>query len=207
MRLMLKVISLPDGTANYSYDDLDQIVGADYDYQGDESYSYDDNGNRTNEGYVTGVNNQLLSDGTYNYEYDGEGNRVKRTEIATGEVTEYQWDYRNRLVGVVVTDSSDNVIKKAEYTYDVFDRRIAKSFDADGDGVESAEVERFVLDDDHIALTFDGSGNQIERFLHGAESDQVLAQENTGGEVNWALTDHQGSIRFVLDSVGNIVNQ
>ena len=197
----------PDGTANYDYDDLDQIVGADYDYQENESYSYDDNGNRTNSGYVTGVNNQLLSDGTYNYEYDGEGNRVKRTEIATGEVTEYEWDYRNRLIGVVVTDSSGNVIKEVEYTYDVFNRRIAKSVDADGDGIGEAIVERFVHDEDHIALTFDGDGNVSERLLHGAEIDQILAQENVGGEVNWALADHQGSIRFVLDSVGNIVNQ
>ena len=30
----------PDGTANYTYDDLDQITEADYDYQEDESYSY-----------------------------------------------------------------------------------------------------------------------------------------------------------------------
>jgi YD repeat-containing protein len=35
--------------------------------------------------YLTGENNQLLSDGTYNYEYDNEGNRIRRTEIATGE--------------------------------------------------------------------------------------------------------------------------
>ena len=37
----------------------------------------------------TGAYNRLLSDGTYNYEYDAEGNRTKRTDIATGAVTEY----------------------------------------------------------------------------------------------------------------------
>lgn len=29
----------PDGTANYSYDDTSQVIGADYDYQENESYS------------------------------------------------------------------------------------------------------------------------------------------------------------------------
>ncbi len=92
----------PEGTSIYNYDQTDQLIDASHDYQADENYSYDDNGNRTNDGYVTGENNQLLSDGTYNYEYDAEGNRVRRVEIATGEITEYSWDYRNRLVDVGV---------------------------------------------------------------------------------------------------------
>jgi YD repeat-containing protein len=91
-----RIIS-PDGTSNYSYDKTNQIINADYSYQNDENYSYDDNGNRTNTGYVTGSNNRLLTDGTYNYQYDKEGNRTKRSEIATGIVEEYSWDYRNRL--------------------------------------------------------------------------------------------------------------
>ena len=45
--------------------DRDQLITADYDYQDDESYEYDGTGNRTLDAYVTGVNNQLLSDGTY----------------------------------------------------------------------------------------------------------------------------------------------
>jgi RHS repeat-associated protein len=197
----------PDGVANYSYDDRDQLVSADYDYQSDESYSYDGTGNRTNAGYVTGTNNQLLSDGTYNYDvYDGEGNRLRRTEIATGEVTEYEWDYRNRLVGVVTKDVNGNILDSVEYTYDVYDRRIGKSVDSDGDGNLDIE-ERFVLDGDEIALVFDGEGNLIERFLHGVMVDQVLAQENGDRTVYWALADNQGSIRYVLDNQGNIINE
>ncbi|MEL7079104.1 MAG: RHS repeat-associated core domain-containing protein [Cyanobacteria bacterium J06582_2] len=197
----------PSGVSEFNYDDNDQLTDASHDYQENENYSYDDNGNRTNTGYVTGDNNQLTSDGTYNYEYDNEGNRVKKTEIATGEVTEYEWDYRNRLVDVVTTDSDGNVIANSDYTYDVFDNRIGKSVDADGDGTGEAVVERYVLDGDHIALTFDGEGNQTERFLHGLGIDQVLVQENADGEVLWALTDHQNSVRVVLDNDGNIVNQ
>jgi hypothetical protein len=57
-------------------------------------------GNRINNGYTVGPNNQLFSDGTHTYTYDEEGNRTSRTHIASGEVTEYHWDHRNRLVRV-----------------------------------------------------------------------------------------------------------
>ncbi|MGB3205750.1 MAG: hypothetical protein WBB28_12235 [Crinalium sp.] len=35
---------------------------------------------------MPGVNNQLTTDGVYNYQYDGEGNRTSRTNIASGAV-------------------------------------------------------------------------------------------------------------------------
>jgi hypothetical protein len=60
----------------------------------------------------------------YNYVYDDEGNRTRRTEISTGKVTEYVWDYRNRLSSVVFKDAAGNVVKSIEYTYDSSDRRI-----------------------------------------------------------------------------------
>jgi RHS repeat-associated protein len=36
--------------------------------------------------------------------------------------------------------------------------------------------------------------------------DQVLAEELADGQVRWALTDHQGTVRDVVDSQGNILN-
>lgn len=44
-------------------------------------------------------------------------------------------------------------VRIGEYTYDAFDRHIAKEVDSDGAGAAIAEVERFVYDGDHIALT------------------------------------------------------
>ncbi|WP_163696770.1 hypothetical protein [Adonisia turfae] len=61
-----------DGTATYTYDDRDQLTGADYTAQDNEAYTYDANGNRTNAGYQTGTNNQLTTDGVFNYKYDNE---------------------------------------------------------------------------------------------------------------------------------------
>ncbi|MEE3719360.1 hypothetical protein V2H45_21685 [Tumidithrix elongata RA019] len=71
-----------------------QITGVDYSFQTDENYTYDDNGNRTNAGYVTGVNNRLLEDNKFRYEYDLVGNRTKRTDKSTNESIEYTWDLR-----------------------------------------------------------------------------------------------------------------
>jgi hypothetical protein len=56
-----RITSIND--ANYSYDSTDQLIGAEYDNQADETYEYDETGNRTN--YEIGANNQILSDGVY----------------------------------------------------------------------------------------------------------------------------------------------
>ena len=70
-----------DGTNEYTYDDRDQLIGADHSdvNNADEIYSYDANGNRVSSslhgnGYVTDPNNRLVSDGIYNYAYDNQGN-------------------------------------------------------------------------------------------------------------------------------------
>jgi len=72
-----------DGDADYTYDDTGQLTDSDYDgdWQPDEDYVYDANGNRdTANGstYTTGASNRLLDDGTYHYDYDAEGNRTAR---------------------------------------------------------------------------------------------------------------------------------
>jgi RHS repeat-associated protein len=190
--------SSPDGVSDYNYDERDQLLGSDHSYQSDENYSYDGNGNRVNTGYETGENNRLLSDGRYTYEYDAEGNRTKRVEVVSGEVTEYVWDYCNRLTAVTTKDGTGETTESVEYAYDAYDRRIEKSVD----GV----VERYVYDGDHIALVFDGQGSLTHRYLHGPQVDQVLAEELADGQVRWALTDHQGTVRDVVDSQGNVLN-
>src|SRR5262249_26785322 len=91
-----------DGTFSYTYDAVSQLTAVTG--TGPEAYAYDLNGNRQNTGYASGPNNQLLSDGLYAYQYDDEGNRVRRTRLVDGAMTEYRWDHRNRLVGV--TDRS-----------------------------------------------------------------------------------------------------
>ncbi|MCA6564983.1 MAG: hypothetical protein IM559_12415 [Pseudanabaena sp. M151S2SP2A07QC] len=195
-----------DGSSTYTYDNTNQLTGADYDFQDNESYSYDSNGNRTNDGYVTGVNNQLLEDNKYLYEYDLVGNRTKRTDKSTNEVMEYRWDIRDRLTGITVKNDLGEIIRTAEYTYDVYNQRIAKTVDTDGDGSLAAVTERFVYgNDQNIALVFDENGNVNHRYLFGNGIDQIEADESNGN-VLWALTDHLGSVRDVVDDSGTVLN-
>ena len=116
----------PDGTDTYTTNSSDELTPAQS--LTDETYSYDQNGNRTDSGYVTGADNRLLSDGTYTYQYDKDGNRIERTCIATGAVTLYTWDAENRLVQE--TSTSGGVTTYVTYTYDYADRIICEGTDA-----------------------------------------------------------------------------
>jgi len=58
-----------DGTSDYGYDSKSQLTSATHTHQSNETYSYDNNGNRTMTGYQTGTDNRLTNDGTYTYTY------------------------------------------------------------------------------------------------------------------------------------------
>jgi RHS repeat-associated protein len=200
------VASSADGTVDYAYDATNQLTGADHSSQTDEAYQYDANGNRTNVGYQTGINNQLLADGQFTYQYDQEGNRTKRTETATGKVTEYVWDYHNRLAQVLFKDGSGAVTKSIEYTYDVNNQRIGKKIDTSASlSTGGVVTERYVIDRNQIALVFDGSGVQKSRYLYGTQIDQVLAEES-GNQVHWFLADNQGTVKDVVDNTGAVID-
>ncbi|MDG3496283.1 RHS repeat-associated core domain-containing protein [Pseudanabaena catenata USMAC16] len=119
---------------------------------------------------------------------------------------EYRWDIRDRLTGITVKNDLGEIIRTAEYTYDVYNQRIAKTVDTDGDGSLAAVTERFVYgSDQNIALVFDENGNVNHRYLFGNGVDQIEADENDGN-TRWALTDHLGSVRDVVDDSGTVLN-
>src|SRR5262249_28186361 len=102
-----------DGTTNLTYDNRDQLMGADHHSAANpaESYTYDANGNRLTSGTQAstdqiGPDNRLAYDGTYTYTYDNEGNLIQRTDIATQAVRQFRWDERNRLVEVLDKDAA-----------------------------------------------------------------------------------------------------
>ena len=217
-----------DGTSTYGYDSKSQLTSATHSYQSNETYAFDNNGNRTMSGYQTGTDNRLTNDGIYSYTYDAEGNRLTRTKTATGEVTEYTWDYHNRLTKVTEKNSQGTVTQVVEYIYDVFDRRIGRKIDTSAPfDMANAVIERYVLDDIHngvasadggnVVLDFvdtDGSGAQAiamsKRYLYGEAVDQLFAQEDlskTLGDTSrnlWPLVDHLGTVRDLAKQDGTI---
>ncbi len=208
-----------DGVTDYSYDDRSQLTGADRDgtdARGDEAYTYDENGNRTDshlhgDGYVTGDGNRLLSDGTYNYEYDAEGNMTKRTVTATGEYRQFEWDHRNRLVRVTDFSTGDTNTQNIDFAYDSFNRRIIKTIYGGGAGVVGSRSTLFVYDRDDVLLDykFNVESMQAEephleqRYMHGPGIDQVLAQDNASTQ--WLVSDHLGSVRDAVSQDGQLL--
>ena len=195
-----------DGSTDYTYDNTNQLTAATHSFQTNESYTYDANGNRTLTGYSTGTNNQLLSDGVHNFEYDQEGNRTKKTTIATGDYEEYEWDHRNRLTAVTFRTSTGVKTKRVDYTYDALDNLIRRRIDDNGDG-SIDRGEAFVYDmlsggsestEANVVLVFDDTGSFTNRYLHGNDVDQVFADESIG-EVLWGLADNQGTVRDIAN--------
>jgi RHS repeat-associated protein len=238
---MTRFESLIDGVADYTNDDTGQLTGAEYtagaglptappEYTAgaglptappDEQYVYDENGNRINNGYAVGPNNQLLSDGTHTYTYDEEGNRTSRTNIATAEVTEYHWDHRNRLVRVSTRATANGPLTTdIHYAYDFGQRWVRKVFNPgepderstifvhDG-GDEQNPLILHPIRPPQIVLHFgrEGAGDAGEtdlahRYLWGPNVDQILADENLDSSqppalsrILWPLTDHLNTVR------------
>jgi len=215
-----------DGTSDYEYDNTDQLTAADHDFQTDEDYTYDENGNRTMTGYSTGDNNQLLEDGTYRYDYDGEGNRTAKykdndssDDQSSGDtdITEYTWDHRNRLVKVTFRSTYGGAATKVvEYVYDHQDRWVAKLVDSDGDGGGQtlAVTDQYVYDGNQIVYVFDGDDEITNRHVWGPVVDQILADEQVHwdasdyvtDDVLWTLTDHLNTVRDLIDNSANVDN-
>jgi|CXWL01.1.fsa_nt_gi RHS repeat-associated protein len=210
-----------DGATDYNYDARDQLTGADHAAAGnlDETYQYDENGNRVasglhGSGYVTGPGNRLVSDGTFNYVYDGKGSLVRRTVIATGAVREFTYDDRTRLVEIDDYGSLGGpATQTVKLAYDVFNRRISKSVDPDGAGPGTGHVDYFGYDGSDVILEFrdpDGSGpagtTLTRRNLFGPGADHILATQDSAGSTMWVLSDQLGSVRDLVDNGGVVVN-
>ena len=79
---------------------------------------------------------------------------------------------------------------------------IDKDVDTDGDN-DIDRGERYVYDPngglDPVIFVFDETGALLTRTLNGSAVDQVFAAEHAAGDVLWALTDHQGSVRDLAE--------
>ena len=198
----VNTFSSADGVLTYGYDAADQLTSVTRSGVGLESYAYDDAGNREMAGYVTGTANQLASDGTYDYEYDDEGNREQKLLAGTSTlVEEYTWDYRNRLTKVTFY-SGGAVTKTVDYSYDAFNHLIARKVTSGG----TTDQRYFVYDGDQMVLVLDPTGAVTNRYLWGAAVDEILADEQVGGELLWTLTDNLGTVRELVNNTSTVRN-
>ena len=176
----------PDEDATYQYDAKDQLTAVNHDDPNtdDETYDYDENGNReeaNGDSYWQWSNNQIFFDGTFYYTYDDEGNLTMRQAEDESELDIYQYDHRNRLTKASLYKSSGTQI--VAYTYDAFDRLVKREVDTTSPYTfTDAQTEYFVYDGADVALKFDGDGSLTTRYLNGPAVDQILAEETLGHE-------------------------
>jgi YD repeat-containing protein len=198
----LTTLTTPDGTSTLTYDHDGQLTSASLT---SEAYTYDANGNRTGTGITTDANNEVQTEGAYDYAYDANGNLITQTTIATGATENFTWDYRNRLTGIVYKNSSGTVTGSISYTYDPLTNNRISMTQEDGSGTVIAQ-EYYVYDGANLLMVLDGSGNLTERYLTGNGANQVLAAEtgisgSSAGTTSWDLTDYQGSTTDVISNI------
>ena len=186
-----------DGTYTYTYDNANELTGVYKNGTQVESYSYDSNGNRTGTGYSTTVMNETPTSPGTTYTYDNAGNMI--TSKTGSTTTTYTYDYRNRLTEVT---TGGTVV--ATYTYNALNQRIGVK----DSGTQTWTVYDGTSPDANPYADFNSSGSLTERYLfgagvvNGAVVDEVLARTSSGGTTAWYLTDNLGSVRDIVEHVG-----
>jgi RHS repeat-associated protein len=183
-------------TVNYAYDLAGQLIAATRTVQPAEAYTFDASGNATEAGQVVGPMNRIVSDATFDYRYDDEGNLTQKTERASGVVTSFTYDFRNRLTAAESRSAGGVVLSASQFTYDVYDRVIVRSVN----GVS-------------LATVYDGAnpwadavaGSITARYLYGDGADEILARWRSADGTAWYLADKQGTIRDLVDNSGSVV--
>lgn len=197
-----------DGLHRYTVDGARRLLAADHPSgaQPDETYAWDSEGNRTSSHLSAsttyaydvqpGSGGELLADATYTYAWDPNGNLVKRTAKADGAFETFAYNHENRLIAHVLHDAGGAVTKSWAFGYTPLGVRVR---------VEEDGVQRFIIQDfDNPALVLDAAGAVLERRFYGRRFDEIWAVE-TGGQTQWTLTDHLGSVRDLVDDAGNVV--
>jgi len=126
--------------------------------------------------------------------------------------------------------AESNSTQTVEYEYDAFNQLIGRKLDADGNPATTGDIHqtKYVFDNGQVVLQFEktGAGDLDEshlsnRYFWGPAIDMLLADEqitwtdtnsdgaddsSTDNETLWALTDHLGSVRDLVDDSGTVQN-
>jgi RHS repeat-associated protein len=191
-----------DGQTLLTHDDGNRLNAVDYPSASgleDESFTYDDVGNRTAwNGSPPGavqydVADRLLSDGTYDYRYDLEGRLIQRTARASGAITTYDWNDAGQLTVVDLPDGS-----RSTYRYDALGRRV----ETDDDGT----IRRFVYTGSDLHLEYDAA-NQLDAVFVVAPEEGTTLEVRHDGATTYPLYDGVNSAVAMTDDSGAMVGR
>jgi RHS repeat-associated protein len=181
------------GANNYTYDSLDRLTAATHPSQTNESYTFDDVGNRTashqGSSYTYQAFNRLVAANGASFGYDANGNLISKTD-ASGSWT-YSWDYENRL-----KEASLSGGVTVGYNYDALGRRVQLTSTTGG-------ITKFVYDGPDVLRDLDGNGSMLADYLNGPGIDNKLRQ-TINGISSYFVPDHLGTTRALVDANGNL---
>ena len=168
----------------YAYDRLGRLTSAwlgsadvespaSSSYATQSAYEYDDDDNRVSvttteygqapstASYTTNARNQYLSVSGAAHTWSDSGC------LADDGALLYDYDYRGNLVRVRSKQGGNTL---AEYRYDTLGRRVETSTPSGG-------IARFVHDNLDVIEVTDGTGVWRQRYVHGAQADEVIMLE------------------------------
>jgi len=138
-----------------------------------------------------------------------DGNRISRTNKATGTVDAYVLRPPATASSTSTTRDAGGVLLASEtLRYDDFGWKIARVVDVDGDGPAPARTEQYVYDRDNVVMVArrgaaGGAANQL--FLFGAGMEQ-RARRADGSQVRWLLADHERTVRDIVAADGTLLD-
>ncbi len=198
-----------NNTISYTHDGSNQIISASHSnpVYTDESYTYDLAGNRqTSHLSATTATiiapNRITTTGDFSYEYDLAGNLSRKTNAVTGEVHEFSYDHRNRLILATTHPSlGAPATNTLEFEYDYLDRILFQ--------VVNGNKTWFLHDRKHRIAEFADTATQLSAsYLYdpATENDvHAIWRDGAVGEL-WFLKDQLGSVRGITDESFNILS-
>src|SRR3990170_951661 len=145
-----------------------------------KTYQYDKTGNRA----------------TYTYQYDNNGNLIRKTHKITGIITQYTYDFENRLIKINLPLGIT-----AEYKYDPFGRRIEKN-------ISGQITTKYLYDNEDIIMEYAAiiptNTNITTKYIHGPGIDEPLSMIRNN-KTYYYHADALGSITRMTDQNGNTV--
>lgn len=131
--------------------------------------------------------NKYPTVGGVSFTYDGNKN------LTYDGTWTYTYNTENQLLSAVSGGNTNS------YVYDPTGRQAQKTV--------SGTATRFIYDGLNLIATYDGSGNLINRYIHGPGADEPAIQVTAGGTVSYFHRDFQGSIVALSNSSGAVTNK
>jgi RHS repeat-associated protein len=126
---------------------------------------------------------------------DNNGNTLTKT--ASGNTTNYTWDYENRLTNVALPGTGGT----ATFKYDPFGRRIQKVFTQGS----TTTTTNYVYDGNNSVQDVDQNGNLLARYSVTQSIDEPLA-ESRSGTTTYYEADGLASVTSLSNTTGSLAN-